>query len=75
VILPCCLSDQQNERADSSNDGPFAIGSLTIRVTAPLLERSFPIIKAWGFEYKTNFVWDKIDHVMGFYNSVRHEIY
>jgi N6-adenosine-specific RNA methylase IME4 len=42
-------------------------------VTAPLLERCFPIIKAWGFRYKTNFVWDKIDHVMGFYNSVRHE--
>jgi N6-adenosine-specific RNA methylase IME4 len=34
---------------------------------------NFPIIRAWGFEYKASFVWDKIDHVMGFYNSVRHE--
>ena len=42
-------------------------------VTSPLLEQCFPIIKAWGFKYKANFVWDKIDHVMGFYNSVRHE--
>jgi MT-A70 len=42
-------------------------------VTAPLLKRCFPIIEAWGFEYKANFVWHKIDHVMGFYNSVRHE--
>ena len=42
-------------------------------VTAPLLERCFPIIKAWGFKYKTQFVWDKIAHVMGHYNSVRHE--
>jgi N6-adenosine-specific RNA methylase IME4 len=42
-------------------------------VTAPLLERCFPIINAWGFKYKANFVWDKEDHVMGFYNSVRHE--
>ena len=26
-----------------------------------------------GFEYKTSFVWDKVKHVMGHYNSVRHE--
>jgi N6-adenosine-specific RNA methylase IME4 len=42
-------------------------------VTAPLLKRCFPIIEAWGFDYKANFVWDKEKHVMGFYNSVRHE--
>jgi N6-adenosine-specific RNA methylase IME4 len=46
---------------------------LLMWVPAPLLERCFPIINAWGFKYKTNFVWDKVDHVMGFYNSVRHE--
>jgi N6-adenosine-specific RNA methylase IME4 len=42
-------------------------------VTAPLLKRCFPIIEAWGFDYKANLVWDKEKHVMGFYNSVRHE--
>jgi N6-adenosine-specific RNA methylase IME4 len=42
-------------------------------VTAPLLRRCFPIIEAWGFEYKTHFVWDKIKHNMGHYSSVRHE--
>ena len=46
---------------------------LFIWVTAPLLKRCFPIIEAWGFDYKANFVWDKEKHVMGFYNSVRHE--
>ena len=42
-------------------------------MTAPLLERCFPILNAWGFKYKTNFIWDKENHVMGFYSSVRHE--
>lgn len=42
-------------------------------VTSPLLEDSFKVINAWGFEYKTSFVWDKVKHNMGHYNSVRHE--
>lgn len=42
-------------------------------VTSPLLERCFPIIRAWGFSYKSSFVWDKVKHNMGHYNSVRHE--
>jgi N6-adenosine-specific RNA methylase IME4 len=42
-------------------------------VTSPLLERCFSIIGAWGFEYKASFVWDKVKHNMGHYNSVRHE--
>lgn len=47
---------------------------LFIWVTSPLLEAVFEIIKAWGFKYKTSFVWDKIKHNMGHYNSVRHEL-
>lgn len=46
---------------------------LFLWVTSPLLEDCFPIIKAWGFKYKTSFVWDKVKHNMGHYNSVRHE--
>lgn len=46
---------------------------LFLWVTSPLLEDSFKVIKAWGFKYKTSFVWDKILHGMGHYNSVRHE--
>lgn len=46
---------------------------LFLWVTSPLLEDSFKIIKAWGFEYKTSFVWDKVGHNYGHYNSVRHE--
>jgi N6-adenosine-specific RNA methylase IME4 len=28
---------------------------------------------AWGFNYKTNLIWDKVDHNFGNYVSVRHE--
>lgn len=46
---------------------------LFLWVTSPLLFECTPIIEAWGFKYKTSFVWDKIKHNMGHYNSVRHE--
>lgn len=42
-------------------------------VTSPLLEECFGVINSWGFKYKSSFVWDKILHTMGHYNSVRHE--
>jgi len=47
---------------------------LFLWVTSPLLEECFPVIKAWGFKYKTSFVWDKVGHNFGHYNSVRHEL-
>ena len=46
---------------------------LFLWVTSPLLEDSFKVINSWGFKYKTSFVWDKVAHNMGHYNSVRHE--
>ena len=46
---------------------------LFLWVTSPLLFECAPIIEAWGFKYKTSFVWDKMKHNMGHYNSVRHE--
>ena len=46
---------------------------LFLWVTSPLLKECFRVIKAWGFEYKTSFVWYKVKHNMGHYNSVRHE--
>jgi N6-adenosine-specific RNA methylase IME4 len=41
--------------------------------TSPKLEQAFQVIRAWGFKYKTSFVWDKVKHNFGYYNSVRHE--
>ena len=46
---------------------------LFIWTTSPHLEESFDVIHGWGFQYKTSFVWDKVKHNMGHYNSVRHE--
>ena len=50
---------------------PHAV--LFLWVTSPILEESFQVVKAWGFKYKASFVWDKIRHNLGHYNSVRHE--
>lgn len=47
---------------------------LYLWVTSPMLEKSFEVVRAWGFQYKATFVWDKIKHNMGHYNSVRHEL-
>jgi N6-adenosine-specific RNA methylase IME4 len=46
---------------------------LFLWVTSPILPEAFEVIRAWGFAYKASFVWDKIKHNMGHYNSVRHE--
>lgn len=47
---------------------------LFLWITSPILDECWEVVKAWGFKYKASFVWDKIKHNMGHYNSVRHEI-
>ncbi len=46
---------------------------LFLWVTSPLLFEAAAVFRAWGFAYKASFVWDKVKHNMGHYNSVRHE--
>jgi len=46
---------------------------LFLWVTSPLLRECFDVIQAWGFDYKTSMVWDKVKHNVGNYVSVRHE--
>ncbi len=46
---------------------------LFLWVTSPILPQVFDVISAWGFEYKASFIWDKMRHNYGHYNSVRHE--
>ena len=46
---------------------------LFLWATSPILEDAFRVIRAWGFVYKAGFIWDKVKHNMGHYNSVRHE--
>lgn len=46
---------------------------LFLWATSPLLPDALELAEAWGFKYKASFVWDKVAHNMGHYNSVRHE--
>lgn len=47
---------------------------LFLWATCPLIFESKRIIDAWGFTYKSMFIWDKVRTGMGHYNSVRHEM-
>lgn len=47
---------------------------LWLWVTSPILAECWPVIAAWGFNYKTSMVWDKVRHNFGSYVSVRHEL-
>lgn len=42
--------------------------------TSAMLPDALQVIEAWGFAYKTSFVWDKVAHNYGPYHSVRHEL-
>lgn len=47
---------------------------LFLWATSPLLPDALSLIEAWGFTYKSSFIWDKVKHNVGHYNSVRHEL-
>ena len=60
-----CALPVRNMAADDS--------VLYLWVPSPMLEEAFKIIRDWRFDYKASFVWDKVKHNYGHYNSVRHE--
>lgn len=47
---------------------------LYLWATAPKLAECFAVIEAWGFEYRTNLVWDKEIIGMGYHARNQHEI-
>lgn len=47
---------------------------LFLWATSPLLPQALTLLSSWGFIYKASFVWDKVKHNFGHYNSVRHEL-
>ena len=85
---PAYFGDQRDHYAtmDLEEVAAFEIGGkpvvefaeesavLFLWITSPILAEFKPILDAWGFTYKASFIWDKVGHVMGHYNSVRHEI-
>ena len=47
---------------------------LFLWATSPMIQDALRVINGWGFDYKAQFVWDKVKHNLGHYNSVRHEL-
>jgi len=47
---------------------------LFLWATSPVLDEAIAVCQAWGFKYKTHFVWDKVKHNVGHYVSVRDEL-
>lgn len=47
---------------------------LFLWVTAPKIKEGLNLVDVWGFDYKAMFIWDKVKHNFGHYNSVRHEL-
>lgn len=47
---------------------------LLMWTTAPMLERSMPIVRAWGFRYVSQIVWVKDRVATGYWTRGRHEI-
>ena len=47
---------------------------LFLWATAPMLPEAMQVMDAWGFGYKTHFVWDKVRGFNGHYSNVRHEL-
>lgn len=81
-VMPAYFTEQQDHYSLMSLEDICALpvkdlaqadAVLFLWATSPILKEAFAVIEAWGFEYKTSFVWDKVKHNMGHYNSVRHE--
>jgi N6-adenosine-specific RNA methylase IME4 len=47
---------------------------LFVWVTVPLLEQAFAVMRAWGFEPKSSFVWGKNRMGTGYWNRNQHEL-
>lgn len=58
--------------AHAPNCGKDAI--LLLWATAPKLQEALQVMGAWGFEYKTNAVWDKETIGMGYWFRGQHEL-
>lgn len=71
---PTMSLDEIKEMGEQVKEAAEDDAVLFLWVTSPMLEDAFDVVKAWGFKYKTSFVWDKVRHNFGHYNSVRHEL-
>ena len=47
---------------------------LFLWATVPMLQDALPVMKAWGFEYKSHVIWDKVFTGCGYWFRNRHEL-
>lgn len=47
---------------------------LFLWATAPKLQEALAVMNAWGFEYKTHAIWDKVTMGMGYWFRGQHEL-
>lgn len=48
--------------------------ALFLWATAPCLPEAMRVVASWGFDYKAQFIWDKVRGYNGHYNDVQHEL-
>jgi N6-adenosine-specific RNA methylase IME4 len=63
------LEDIKNLQIPTADDAV-----LFLWATAPKLPEAIEVMKAWGFEYKTSAVWDKMINGEGYWFRGRHEL-
>lgn len=67
----CALADADGQHI---LDRASPTAALFLWATAPCLPDALRVVQAWGFDYKAQFVWDKVRGFNGHYNDVRHEL-
>lgn len=68
---PTSALDVIKSRDIASISAPDCV--LFLWATAPMLPQALDVMKAWGFEYKSNMVWDKITPGTGYWFRNCHE--
>ena len=67
-----CMDTEDICKMELPKIAPDAV--LFLWAVSPMLPEALQVLDAWGFKYKALFVWDKVKHNVGYYNSVRHEL-
>ncbi len=67
------IAEYTDRNGKKIKDLAFKDCTLFMWATTGKLDKAFPVIKAWGFQYKTSIIWDKVKYNMGNYASPRHE--
>jgi N6-adenosine-specific RNA methylase IME4 len=75
------VEDLKKFQVSFANDKTKPVGGIAAKdsvlffwATAPKMVEAMEVIKAWGFEYKTQAIWDKEKMGMGYWFRGQHEI-